>query len=198
MNYKCVLATVVFFLGQTSNAQSISSIDLSFNKVNEDDALIAVPSIKFDVENHSWSVGPTILLSFGDQIEEREAVKLTGFQIRYENFLHGKVSKWNLFHSFDFIAQRIRDKQNSQYFDLPNSIFLPNKIEQTDHSVLFSANVGALWNISEKLAATSMIGIGLNTTFRNTQSNLEEFEDLFVKQIWMLKLGLRYNLNLIK
>ncbi len=198
MNYKWLLAVLGIILSLLTYSQSISSVAIDFNKMNENDELIAAPNIKFDVKNHSWSLGPTILISYGDQIEEREALKLTGFQIGYEHFIHGKTSKWNLFHSFDFFAQRIKDTQNSQFFDLASNSFKLNKIDQIENSLLLTGNVGVLWNICDKMAATSMMGIGINTIFRNTQSDLDEFEDVFIEQVWMLKLGVRYYLNLVK
>lgn len=182
-------------LCQMIYSQSVSSIAVDFTKLDRVDEFIAAPNIKWDVKKHSWSIGPTVLVSFGDQIEERESLKLTGLQVGFENFIHGKSNKWNLFHSFKFYAQRIKDEQNSQFFDLSSSTFQSNKIEQVENSLLLTGNVGVLWNFSEKVAATSTLGAGVNTVFRNTQSELDDFDDLFIRQVWVFKIGLRYNIT---
>ncbi|MEO9485601.1 MAG: hypothetical protein ABJG47_19230 [Ekhidna sp.] len=193
---KIVLAVLASFsiIGYASS-QEISSIDLSFNKLDKEDALIISTAVRFDFNNHGWSIGPAFLYSFGDQIEEREALKLTGFALSYENFLHGKTAKWNMFHSFDFVAQRIKDVQDSQIFDTNSNSFVPNKIEQIDKNILLGASAGVLWNLNEKLSISQTIGIGANVIFRNTTSDFDQFDDLFLNQQWSLKTGIRYNLG---
>ncbi|MEO9870791.1 MAG: hypothetical protein ABJO91_08380 [Ekhidna sp.] len=176
-------------------SQEISSIDVSFNKLDKEDAFIISPSVRFDFDNHAWSIGPALLFSFGDQIEERDALKLTGIAVGYENFPHGKSAKWNMFHSFDFISQRIKDVQNSQIFDTNSNSFVSNEIEQIDNNVFLSASAGVLLNLSDKLSITQTIGIGANAIFRDTKSDFDEFSDVFVNQQWSLKTGIRYNLR---
>lgn len=193
---KIFIGTCLFlFITGYVSAQEISSIDLSFNKLDKEDAFIISPSARFDFNNHGWSIGPALLYSFGDQIEEREALKLTGIVLGYENFLHGKTEKWNMFHSFDFVAQRIKDVQNSQIFDTSRNSFVSNEIEQIDKNIFLSASAGVLWNLNEKLSITQSIGIGANTIFRNTTSDFDQFSDIFLNQQWSLKTGIRYNLN---
>ena len=193
MNHKYILVIILFSLIHSLQGQKISSVGLAWNAVSEEDLLIVSPNAKVDVKNHNLSFGPTILISYGDQIEEREAFKLTGIYLGYENFPHGKTAKWNMFHSLDLFSQRIKDVQESQYFDLSSNSFKPNQIDQVENSFLLTSNAGVLWNVNDKLSATSMIGIGLNAVLRNTESDIEEFDDFFFEQIWMIKLGLRYN-----
>lgn len=185
---------ILLFLPVSLLAQKVSTAHLSFTNLSEDDELIIIPSVSFDFNNHNWSVGPTLLYSFGDQVEERDPLKITGIKIGYENFLHGKEDKWNLFHSFDFIAQRVKDSQNSQYFDLSSNSFIPNSIEQVESRFYLGANLGVLLNLSERLSVDKSIGIGFNGVFRNTESTIEQFSDSFLSQRWLLKIGLRYSL----
>ncbi|WP_421765088.1 hypothetical protein [Ekhidna sp.] len=183
------------FIASNSIAQGLSSIGMSFNKLDKEDALIISPSVKSNFKNHTWSVGPTLLFSFGDQLEERESLKLTGISIGYENFPNGRNSKWNLFHSFDFIAQRIKDEQASQFFDTGSNSFVDNEIVQVDNNILLSANAGVLWNLGEKLSLSQTIGIGANIIFRDTKSDFDQFNDTFLNQQWSLQTGLRYKIN---
>ncbi len=192
---KNVFALLCLILSTSVFSQGLSSADLSFNKLDKEDAFIVSPAVRFDYNNHGWSIGPALLFSFGDQIEERESVKLTGITIGYENFLHGKSAKWNMFHSFDFIAQRIKDVQDSQIFDTNSGVFVPNNIEQVDNNIFISASAGVLWNLNDKLSLTQTIGIGANAIFRNTTSDFDDFSDTFINQQWSLKTGIRYNLN---
>lgn len=183
------------FIFSTSLAQDVSAIEVSFNKLDRDDAFIITPSIRSDFNNHSWSIGPTMLLSFGDQLEQRESLKLTGLAIGYENFLHGQSAKWNMFHSFEFIAQRIKDVQDSRFFDTSSSSFVDNEIVQVDNSIFLSASAGVLWNFSERFSLSQSIGIGANVIFRDTKSDFDQFNDTFLNQQWSLKMGLRYRID---
>lgn len=192
---KIVSGILCLIISGFAFTQEISSIDLSFNKLDKEDAFIISPSARFDFNNHGWSIGPALLLSFGDHIEERESLKLTGIAIGYENFLHGKSEKWNMFHSFDLIAQRIKDVQNSQIFDTNSGNFVANEIEQIDNNIFISASAGILLNLSDKISLTQTIGIGANAIFRNTTSDFDDFSDTFINQQWSLKTGIRYNLN---
>lgn len=194
---KKFLSGTFLFLGLVGAvlSQDLSSIEMSFNKLDKEDAFIISPSARFDFNNHAWSIGPALLYSFGDQIEERDAFKFTGIALGYENFPHGKEGKWNMFHSFDFIAQRIKDVQNSQIFDTNSNSFVPNEIEQIDNNLFLSASAGVLWNLNDKWSITQTIGIGANAVFRKTTSDFDQFDDVFLNQQWSLRTGIRYNLN---
>ncbi len=176
-------------------SQNISSLELSFNKLDKEDAFIISPGARFDIKNHSWSFGPALLYSFGDQIEERNALKLTGIALNYENYLHGKTAKWNMFHSFDFVYQRIKDVQNSQFFDPGVNSLVNNRIEQIDNNLLISGSAGVLFILNDSFSISQTIGIGANVIFRNTTSDLDNFNDVFLNQQWSLKTGIRYNLG---
>lgn len=194
---KKIVALTVFCFGLLIhlNAQFIDTYELSFNKLDKEDAFIISPSARFNFNNHGWSIGPALLYSFGDQIEERAPLKLTGIALGYENYLHGKDGKWNMFHSFDFIAQRIKDVQNSQVFDVNTNSFVDNKIEQVDNNVFLSASAGVLLNLNDKLSISQTIGIGANAIFRSTKSDFENFNDVFLNQQWSLKTGIRYSIG---
>lgn len=176
-------------------AQEIAAYEISFNKLDKEDAFIISPSLRFDFNDHGWSVGPALLYSFGDQIAERTPLKLTGLAFGYENYIHGRQAKWNMFHSFDFIVQRIKDVQNSQVFDVNSNSFIVNEIEQIDNNMFLSASAGILLKLNSKLNITQTIGIGANAIFRNTTSSFEEFSDVFLNQQWSLKTGIRYRIN---
>lgn len=189
----CILLCFCFI--NLSFAQKVNSVDLSFIKLDKEDAFIISPSTRFNFNNHSWSVGPALLYSFGDQIEERDGIKLTGIAIGYENYLHGREAKWNMYHSFDFVVQRIKDVQNSQFFDSGVNAFVVNRIEQIDKNLFLGTGAGVLWNLSNKLSITQSIGIGVNAIFRNTTSDFDDFDDVFLNQQWSLKTGIRYSLG---
>ncbi|WP_462250350.1 hypothetical protein [Ekhidna sp.] len=193
--YKIFFSVIFLSFAGYSFAQNVSSVDVTFNKLDRDDAFIISPTARFDFNNHSWSIGPALLFSFGDQIEERDAFKLTGLTIGYENYLHGRDTKWNMFHSFDFIFQRIKDVQNSQVFDTNSGSFIPNTIEQVDNSIYIGGGAGMLLNLGSKFSITQTIGIGANVIFRDTQSDIDAFKDTFFKQQWSLKTGVRYRIN---
>lgn len=192
---KKIIAAISLYLGVLGfiSAQKISSAEISFNKLDREDAFIVSPALRFDFNNHGWSVGPALLLSFGDQIEERETLKITGLAIGYEHFPHGRESTWNMFHTFDFVAQRIKDVQNSQIFDTSSGTFVSNTIEQIDNNLFLSGNAGVLWKLNERLSLTQTIGIGANVVFRNTTSDFDNFNDVFLSQQWSLKTGIRYS-----
>lgn len=190
-----IIAFVCLFMALASLGQVLSGMELSFNKLDQDDSFIISSSMRFDYNNHTWSVGPALLYSFGDQVEEREKIKLTGLALGYEHYIHGKEKKWNLFHSFDFVAQRIKDVQASQYFDLNTNSFIPNEIEQIDKTLLLSANMGVLWRLNDQLSLSQTIGIGASAVFRKTESNIDSFDDIFFNQRWSLKTAIRYSLK---
>ena len=156
-------------------SQGISGSAISFLKLDQEDEFIISPAVKLERNNHAWGLGPSLLFSFGDQVEERQALKLTGLVVSYAHFLHGNEAKWNLFHSFDFVAQRIKDTQDSQYFDSESNAFVPNEIKQIDKSLFLSANAGILLNLTDKLGLSQSIGIGANIVFRDTESSIDPF-----------------------
>lgn len=174
--------------------QSLSEVKLSNYKVNEIDEVIISPNASFAFNKHQWSVGPTLLYSFGDQVEERRGLKLSGIALGYENFMHDRESKLTLYYSVDLLFQRIKDEQNSQYFDIGSNSFVPNKIEQVANRIFLSSNFGVLLNLSDKLSLDQSIGMGLSSEFRKTTSTIEEFSDTFLNQRWLLKIGIRYKL----
>ncbi|GAB4243040.1 MAG: hypothetical protein Tsb0034_20730 [Ekhidna sp.] len=164
-------------------------------KLDQEDEFIISPVIGLDKNNHTWYAGPALLFSFGDQVEEREKLKFTGITLGYEHFLHGKNGKWNLFHSFDLVAQRVKDTQRSQYFDPNAGSFVSNNIEQIDQRIFLSANAGILLNLSDRIGITQSIGIGASAVFRKTESDFDSFTDNFFNQRWLLKTGLRYQIG---
>ncbi len=186
------VALLISFIGYS---QGLSSAGLNFIKLDQEDEFIVSPHAKWEKNNHAWSIGPSILYSFGDQLEEREKLKFTGVAASYEHYLHGSEEKWNLFHSFDFVIQRIKDTQESQYFEPESNTLVPNKIEQIDNSLFLSANAGVLLNLSQKLALTQSIGIGAHAVFRKTESTIDSFNDTFLDQKWLLKTGLNYKIG---
>jgi hypothetical protein len=186
----CLLLATVFI-----NAQSISTLKMQFALPDSYEGVIISPSVAFEFNKHAWSIGPAFLLSYGDQIEDRESFKLTGLHIGYENYIHGKDEKFSLFHSFDFYLQRIKDEQQSQYFDTATNNFQAFNIEQIDKVAQLFANVGVLIKLSEKLSLSQTIGIGANATFRSTTSPYNDFTDFFFAQDWLIKTGLSYRLK---
>ncbi|WP_425391065.1 hypothetical protein [Ekhidna sp.] len=176
-------------------SQGISGSAISFLKLDQEDEFIISPAVKLERNNHTWDFGPSLLFSFGDQVEERQALKLTGLVVSYAHFLHGKEAKWNLFHSFDFVAQRIKDTQDSQYFDSESNAFVPNEIKQIDKSLFLSANAGILLNLTDKLGLSQSIGIGANIVFRDTESSIDSFSDTFFRQKWLLKTSFNYRIG---
>lgn len=177
-----------------ANGQELMTLGIGINKLDREDAFVISPEASFDFKNHAWRIGPALLISFGDQVEGRESVKISGLALGYDHFIHGKTEKWNMFHSFDFLVQRIKDELQSQYFDTNRQNFLENDIEQVDLSFFLSANAGVLLNLSDKLALTQTIGVGVNAVSRNTKSDLESFDDLFIDQLWSLRTSIRYRL----
>lgn len=175
-------------------SQKLSEGKVTIYSVSDVDEMVISPSISFASNKHQWTLGPTLLISFGDQIEEREKFKLSGVAVGYEHFLHGREGKWNLYHSFDFLAQRITDTQSSQYFDISNNTFVPNRIEQSATRLFLGVSAGVLFNISEKLSLDQNIGIGVSSEFRKTSSDFDEFTDTFLSRRWLLKFGIRYRL----
>ncbi len=197
---KTYLHAIILFIAcllviEPAIAQTVSSVELQIALPNSYDGAVISPSAQFDFNNHTWSIGPTILLSYGDNIEQREGVKLSGLYIGYANYLHGRSEKFNLFHSFDLILQRINDEQDSRYFNTASNNFEEFELVQTDNIVQLFANFGVLIKLSNKLKLIQTLGVGLNTTFRSTTSPFNDFNDTFIAQDWLLKTGLSYKLN---
>ncbi len=184
----------VFFMTKLVG-QDFSSFDLDFIIPDQEDVMILSPSAHFTFNNHEWSVGPTMLMSFGDKLDDREGFKFTGLNFGYENYLHGKEDKWSLFHSMNLIVQRIKDEQNSQFFDTNTSSFVPNVITQIDKSLILSTNLGVLLNLGSKLSLKQSIGIGGSAIFRDTTSDFDTFTDTFFSQRWIVKTGISYHLD---
>lgn len=190
-----LIAVCLLIAATSANCQSLSTLKTQFAFPNSYDGVILSPSVEFEFNKHGWSIGPTFLLSYGDQIEEREGFKLSGLYIGYDNYLHGKEEKFSLFHSFDFYLQRIKDEQASQYFDTSTNSFQTFNIEQIDKIVQLFANFGVLVKLSEKLSLSQTIGMGANVTFRSTTSPFNDFTDSFFARDWVIKTGLSYRLN---
>lgn len=179
----------------TIKAQSISAVELQFAIPNTYDGVVMSPTVQLDFNKHAWSIGPTILLSYGDNIEQRESVKLSGLYLGYTNYLYGRSEKFNLFHSFDLILQRVKDEQDSRYFSPVSNNFEEFSLEQTDNIVQLFANFGVLIKLSDKFSLSQTLGIGLNSTFRSTSSPFNDFSDTFIAQDWLLKTGFTYRLK---
>ena len=122
-------------------------------------------------------------------------MKITGLYLAYTNYLHGKEQAVNLFFSFNLFLQRIKDKQNSQYFNTSSNSFEPFILEQTDKTIQFFANLGAMIKLSDKLSVNQIVGSGFNTTFRAATSPFSDFSDPFIKQDWLIKTSLSYRLK---
>lgn len=195
--YKSIGLSIICILFATVlvNAQSISTFKTQFALPDSYDGVILSPAVELEFNKHAWSIGPAFLLSFGDQIEEREGFKLSGLYIGYDNYIHGKEEKFSLFHSFDFYLQRIKDEQASQYFDTATNSFQAFNIEQVDKVVQLFANFGVLIKLSEKLSLSQTIGLGANATFRSTTSPFNDFADSFFAKDWQIKTGLSYRLK---
>jgi len=194
--YRPFFFFIVYLLAtEFTIAQSISSVELQSALPDSYDGVVISPSAQFDFNNHTWSIGPAILLSYGDNIEQREGLKLSGIYLGYANYLHGRSEKFNLFHSFDLILQRIKDEQDSRYFNTASNSFEAFELAQTDKIVQLFANFGVLIKLSDKLNLSQTLGLGLNATFRSTTSPFNDFNDTFIAQDWLLKTGLSYKIN---
>lgn len=176
-------------------AQSISTVKTQFALPDSYEGVIMSPAVEFEFNKHAWSIGPAFLLSYGDQIEDRDGFKLSGLYIGYDNYIHGKEEKFSLFHSFDFYLQRIKDEQASQYFDTATNSFQAFNIQQTDKVVQLFANLGVLIKLSEKLSLSQTVGLGANATFRSTTSPFKDFSDSFFAKNWLIKTGISYRLK---
>ncbi|MEP5611925.1 MAG: hypothetical protein ABJP45_06730 [Cyclobacteriaceae bacterium] len=194
-NYKGPIALFLCLFSTMAYTQSLSSLSLEFAIPNSYDGLILSPSAQFDANNHTWSIGPTVLFSFGDQIEQRDGTKLTGLYAGYSNFPQGREGKVNMFYGFGLWAQRVKDEQNSQFFNNATSSFEDITIEQKDNIIQFFVNLGIAINLTDKLAVKQVIGTGLNATSRTTTSPFDDFDDTFYSQDWLLKTSLTFRLN---
>lgn len=190
-----ISAVSLLLLINFAKAQSISTVKTQFAFPDSYEGIILSPSVEFEFNKHAWSIGPAFLWSYGDQIEERESLKLSGLYVGYDNYLYGKDDKFTLFHSFDLYLQRIKDEQESQYFDTATNSFQPFEIKQIDHVVQLFANLGVLIKLSDKLSLSQTVGLGINGTFRSTTSPFNDFSDSFFAQDWLIKTGLSYRLN---
>lgn len=190
-----ILPILFLMIGEVTIAQSISSASLEFAFPNSYDGLIFSPSVQSNANNHSWSIGPTILFSYGDQIEQRDGTKLTGLYLGYTNFPQGRDQKLNLFYGFDLWAQRVKDEQNSQFFNTSSNSFEDITIEQKDTILQFFVNLGASWQFADRFALNQVIGTGLNATSRSTTSPFSDFDDSFYNQDWLLKTSITFRLN---
>ena len=193
--YKVLGSLLFLILTTVAHAQSVSSLSLEFAIPDSYDGLILSPSAQFDANDHTWSIGPTVLFSFGDQIEQRDGTKLTGLYLGYSNYPQGRDGKVNMFYGFDLWAQRVKDEQNSQFFNIATNSFEDISIEQKDNVFQFFINLGIAINFTDRLAIKQAIGAGLNSTFRSTTSPFDDFDDAFFSQDWLLKTSLTFRLN---
>ena len=194
-HHKILTIVVLCFAAGTMKAQSISGVSLSFAIPDSYDGMILSPNAKLDANNHTWSVGPTVLFSFGDQIEQRDNTKLTGLYLGYANHPQGRDEKISMFYGFDLWAQRIRDEQDSRFFDTSSNTFQDITIEQKDNVLQFFVNAGLRVNLSSQFSVNQSIGTGLNATFRSTSSPFTDFTDAFYNQDWQLKTSLTFYLK---
>ncbi|MEP1097445.1 MAG: hypothetical protein ABJG78_20170 [Cyclobacteriaceae bacterium] len=194
-NYKATSTLFFCLLTTLAYTQSLSSLSLEFAIPDSYDGLILSPSVQFDANNHTWSVGPTVLFSFGDQIEQRDGTKLTGLYLGYTNYPQGGEGKVNMFYGFDLWAQRVKDEQNSQFFNNATNSFEDITIEQKDNIMQLFINLGLAINLTDRIAIKQVIGAGLNATSRTTTSPFDDFDDAFYSQDWLLKTSLTFRLN---
>ena len=190
-----LLVTFLIILFGLTQAQSLSGIDLDFTFPDTYNGLILSPSAQFESNKHVWSVGPTILVSYGDQIEQRETMKFSGLYLGYKNFLQGREEKFSVFFALNLWLQRIKDKQRSQFFNTGTSSFESFTIEQTDTIVQFSPSLGVECKISDRFRISQQIGTGFNLTFRKATSPFSDFSDPIINQEWILKTGIGFSLN---
>ncbi len=195
MYFKISLIALFCTVISTVQAQQISGTSLSFAIPDSYDGMILSPNIQLDANNHTWSVGPTVLFSFGDQIEQRDNTKLTGLYLGYTNYPQGRDQKFSMFYGFDLWSQRVKDEQNSRFFNTSTNAFENIQIDQTDNIFQFFVNAGVLFKLSDQFSINQTIGTGLNATFRSTASPFNDFNDAFFNQDWLLKTSLTFHLN---
>ena len=188
-----LLIVLCFFMSQ-SFAQKLSSIELSFAFPDSYDGVILSPSVQLDSKNHVWSVGPTLLVSYGDQIVQRESTKLTGVSIGYLNYLQGREDKFNLFFLSELWYQRIKDVQDSRFFDPGTSSFQSFEIEQVDNTLQFFLGFGLDFAVSDKISLKQSIGTGINYTSRAVTSPFSDFSDPLFYRDWMIETGILFRL----
>ncbi len=177
------------------SAQSLSNLSLELGIPNSYDAFVVAPTAQFESNKHVWSIGPTVLLSYGDQVEQRESMKLSGLYLGYTNFPQGSDQMVSLFYEFNLWLQRIKVEQDSRYFNTQSGSFDDFTIEQIDNTIQFFASLGIQFQLSDKIAVRQTIGTGINSTFRSATSPFTDFSDPFVKQDWLLKTSFVYRLN---
>lgn len=191
---KGILASLIFFSFTIIFVNGQNNLDFKTQVSLPDsyDGLILSPAASLEFKKHSWSIGPTFLISYGDQIAERETIKVSGLYIGYDNYLHGKDEKLNFFFAVDLYLQRIKDIQASQYFDTQSNSFQAFEIEQMDNIVQLFVNYGISLKLTEKLHLSQSIGVGVNNTLRSTSSPFNDFSDSFFSKDWLLKTGINY------
>ncbi len=193
--YFTLLLIVFCAIPGVVKAQSLSGMGLSFAFPETYEGIVVSPNIQFDKKNRTGSFGPILLISYGDQIEQRENVKFTGFYFSSISYPQGREQNVAMFYGLDLWLQRVKDEQDSRYFNTASSTFESITTEQRDNIIQTFLNLGLRIKVSEKLAVSQAIGTGLSVTYRATTSPFDDFKDSFFNQDWMLKTGIILRLN---
>ncbi|MEQ9404044.1 MAG: hypothetical protein RIM99_10685 [Cyclobacteriaceae bacterium] len=189
------LLLAILFLPTTTQAQTLSGISIDFGLPDSYDAFVLSPAAHIKSNNHVWSIGPALLFSYGDQIEQRESPKLTGLTLGYTNYLIETEEKVSLFFALDLWLQRVSDVQESRYFDTGTNSFESFTIKQTDNTAQLFVGFGAMVKLSDQVSIKQTISTGVNFTSRSATSPFNNFTDPLISQDWLLKTGLFYRLN---
>jgi hypothetical protein len=166
---------------------------------------ISAPQYVVKIKNHSFSVGPTILMFTRNCVSDHQLPKLNGLQASYN--LYPLLDNKNInFHIFnDLIVQRTNDKWTSTIWDNTQLLYIPYKYQNTEFAIFNHFGYGIDVLFGNRFSLNQSVGLGLyysstsgkaisenapNIPFENKNAN--GYSSLGFS--WQIQFGLEYKL----
>ncbi|MDN5203655.1 hypothetical protein QQ008_19860 [Fulvivirgaceae bacterium BMA10] len=173
-----------------SDNSSQHAIIFNTSYTDATNGLILNPGYMFERTKSNITVGPTLLVPIGDNLDGRDGLKLSGIQGSYQLFPFKNENKLQLYFQGDLILQRIKDEVDANFFNVETGSFEPFTFERTDNVIQVYFGYGLKLDLGEKMFLLQSIGLGSSINKRKTNLGFADFSDNFIDFDWLVKVGI--------
>ena len=192
------------FAQESINKRSIKIQNTSYF-ISKTLRFISTPQYSVKIKNHSFSIGPTLLLFTRNCVSDDQLPKLNGFQASY--YLYPLLKSKNInFHLYnDLILQRTNDKWTSTIWDNSQQIYVPYKYQNTEFALFNHFGYGIDVLMGNRVSLNQSVGLGLYYSSTSGKAISENAPDIPFENknangyssfgfSWQIQIGLKYKL----